>query len=150
VAVTPTNLAETSMASTTVVELFSRSGKYTNMEVMEGDIGLERTMETVNHYARLAEVDFKGVRVEILTDMDTIKYLDFQGATARTDDLGVQLGPAAFQDAETLVRNLGHESIHVEQWLSGRHIGSDSRAELEAEAYAAEQRFVDAWLRNGS
>jgi hypothetical protein len=46
--------------------------------------------------------------------------MDFQGAVARTDHLGVQLGPAAFQDEEILVRTLGHERIHVRQYRDGR------------------------------
>ncbi len=39
--------------------------------------------------------------VEIVESADDIAYLDFPGAVACTDDLGVQLGPAAFQDEET-------------------------------------------------
>jgi hypothetical protein len=126
--------------------LFSRTGKLTNKEVLEHGVGLPRTAETVEKYAKLAEVDFKGAKVDIVHDAETIRYLDFQGAVARTDHLGVQLGPAAFQDEETLVRTLGHESVHVEQYAAGR-VSSLTQA-LEDEAYGAEQRFVDAWRRN--
>lgn len=129
-------------------DLFSRGGKLSNLEVLERGVGLNRTMDTVHEYSRLAEVDFQGATVEILTELDDIRYLDFQGAVARTDDLGVQLGPAAFQDAETLVRTLGHESIHVDQIRQGRTIGTAELGQLEDEAYGAEQRFVDAWRRN--
>jgi len=134
-------------------DLFSASGKLSNAEVIANGVGLSRTMDTVNEYARLAEVDFRGANVHVLdnlveADMDTIRYLDYMGASARTDELGVQLGPAAFQDAETLVRNLGHESIHVGQIQSGRSINTADLGQLEAEAYGAEQRFVDAWRRN--
>jgi hypothetical protein len=135
------------------VDLFSSGAKLSSAEVIAGGIGLERSMDTVNHYARLAEVDFRGANVHVLdnlveADMDTIRYLDYMQASARTDEFGVQLAPAAFQDAETLVRNLGHESVHVGQIQSGRTIGTGNLAELEAEAYGAEQGFLDAWRRN--
>ncbi|HEX6684218.1 MAG TPA: pre-toxin TG domain-containing protein [Candidatus Limnocylindrales bacterium] len=135
------------------VDLFSASGRLSSADVIASGAGLPRTMDTVNEYSRLGEVDFLGANVHVLddlveADMDTIRYLDYMGASARTDELGVQLAPAAFQDAETLVRNLGHESIHVGQIQSGRTIGTGNLGELEAEAYGAEQRFVDAWRRN--
>jgi hypothetical protein len=53
---------------------------------------------TIQHYAELAGVDFHGTPVEVVEGADDVAYLDFQGAVARTDSLGVQLGPAAFQD----------------------------------------------------
>lgn len=74
---------------------------------------------------------------------DDIAYLDFQGAVARTDSIGVQLGPAAFQDEETLVRTLGHESVHVVQHHQGRV--TTMTGPLEDEAYAAEDGFVATW-----
>ncbi len=128
-------------------ELFSRSGPLSNLEVVQSDIGLPRTMETVDYYAGLAGVDFRGAPVAIIDDLDidTIGYLDFQKAIARTDPLGVQLGPAAFQSEEILVRTLGHESIHVQQYLEGS-VSSVTNA-LEAAAYAAEEGFVEAWRR---
>ncbi|MEU6190839.1 hypothetical protein [Nocardia sp. NPDC047038] len=126
--------------------LYSRSGALSNREVLEGNVGLPRTMETIEYYARLAGVDLRGTKLEILDDADTISYLDFQGAIARTDSLGVQLGPAAFQDAETLVRTLAHESVHVRQYADGS-ISSMTSA-LEQEAYAAEDAFVATWRRN--
>jgi hypothetical protein len=126
--------------------LFSRSGRLSNREVLEHNVGLPRTRETVDRYARAAEVDFRGARVDIVEDADTIRYLDYQGAVARTDHLGVQLGPAAFQDEETLVRTLGHESVHVEQYAAGRV--TSMTGPLEREAYDAEDRFVENWRRN--
>jgi len=126
--------------------LYSRSGALSNREVLAGNVGLPRTPETVERYVRLAGVDFRGANVEIIDGADDIAYLDFQGAVARTDDLGVQLGPAAFQDEETLVRTLGHESVHVRQYEDG--VVSTSTGPLEDEAYAAEDAFVENW-RNG-
>lgn len=73
-------------------------------EVLEQDVGLPRTRETIDHYANLAGVDFRGAPGEIIDGADDIAYLDFQGGVARTDDMGVQLGPAAFQDARPYAR----------------------------------------------
>ncbi|MET8148281.1 WXG100 family type VII secretion target [Actinoplanes sp. NPDC049668] len=128
------------------VVLHSRSGALSNREVLEQDIGLPRTPETIQHYAELAGVDFRGAPVEAVESADDIAYLDFQGAIARTDSLGVQLGPAAFQDEETLVRTLAHESVHVLQHQQGRV--NTLTGPLEDEAYAAEDGFVDTWRRN--
>lgn len=127
-------------------ELFSRSGALSNREVLDQNVGLPRTQETVDRYTELAGVDFQGKPVEIVESPDDIAYLDFQGAVARTDDMGVQLGPAAFQDEETLVRTLGHESVHVQQYADGRV--SSMTGPLEDEAYGAEDAFVDTWRRN--
>ncbi len=126
--------------------MYSRSGALSNREVLEGNIGLPRTMETVEHYAHLAGVDLRAAKLEITEDADTIRYLDFQDAIARTDDLGVQLGPAAFQDEETLVRTLAHEAVHVRQYADGTI--SSRTAALEKEAYDAEDGFVATWRRN--
>ncbi|MEV6598276.1 WXG100 family type VII secretion target [Actinoplanes sp. NPDC051346] len=126
--------------------LHSRSGALSNREVLDQDVGLPRTEETVQHYADLAEVDFRGAPVEIVESADDISYLDYQGAVARTDSFGVQLGPAAFQDEETLIRTLGHESVHVRQYQDGRVVSVTGP--LEDEAYAAEEGFVDTWRRN--
>jgi hypothetical protein len=126
--------------------LYSRSGALSNREVVEGNVGLPRTPETVAHYAQLAGVDLRGTNVEIIGAADDLAYLDFQGAIARTDGLGVQLGPAAFQDEETLVRTLGHESVHVKQYEDG--VVSTSTGPLEDEAYAAEDGFVEKWRNN--
>ncbi|MET0419444.1 MAG: hypothetical protein ABW022_25805 [Actinoplanes sp.] len=125
------------------VPLHSRSGAVSNREVLDQNLGLPRTPATVEHYARLAGVDLRGAPVEIVESADDVAYLDFQGAVARTDDLGVQLGPAAFQDEETLVRTLGHESVHVRQYQDGRV--TSSTGPLEDEAYAAEDGFVERW-----
>jgi hypothetical protein len=123
--------------------LHSRSGALSNREVIEQGIGLPRTPETVEHYARLAGVDLRGANVDIVDGADDVAYLDYQGAVARTDDLGVQLGPAAFQDEETLVRTLGHESVHVRQYEDGRV--TTSTGPLEDEAYSAEDACVQNW-----
>ena len=128
------------------VGLHSRSGELSNRQVIEQGVGLPRTAETVQHYAALARVDFRGSPVEIVESPDDVAYLDFQGAAARTDAFGVQLGPAAFQDEETLVRTLGHESVHVRQHQEGRI--TTVTGPLEDEAYAAEDGFVAVW-RNG-
>ncbi len=69
-----------------------------------------------------------------------------RGAIARTDDMGIQLGPAAFQDPETLVRTLAHEAVHVQQYQQGV-VNSITDAN-EEEAYAAEDGFVATWRRN--
>jgi hypothetical protein len=57
----------------------------------------------------------------------------------------VRLGPASFVDAETLVATLQHESTHVAQLLSGRHIGTDNLNDLEDEAYASEAEALRRW-----
>jgi uncharacterized protein YukE len=126
--------------------LHSRSGALSNREVLDQGVGLPRTTETVQRYAELGEVDLRGTNVEIVESADDIAYLDYQGAVARTDDLGVQLGPAAFQDEETLVRTLGHESVHVRQYEAGRV--TSMTGPLEDEAYAAEDAYVQNWRRN--
>ncbi|GAA2909617.1 hypothetical protein Acy02nite_25100 [Actinoplanes cyaneus] len=128
------------------VSLYSRPGALSNREVLEQDVGLPRTAETVQHFAEMAGVDFRGVPVEVVESADDIAYLDFQGAVARTDSLGIQLGPAAFQDEETLVRTLGHESVHVRQHEDGRI--TTMTGPLEDEAYGAEEGFVETWRRN--
>ncbi|WP_067570108.1 hypothetical protein [Nocardia acidivorans] len=129
-------------------QFYSRGGALSSSEVMAGNIGLPRTMETVEYYARLAGVDFKGAKIEIIadSDADTISYMDYQQAVARTDADGVMLAPSAFQDPETLVRTLGHESVHVDQYLDGA-INSQTKA-LEEAAYGAEDDFVATWRRN--
>ena len=133
----------TGRSSAADVVLHSRSGALSNREVLDQDVGLPRTPETVQSYAELAGVDFRGAPVEIVESADDIAYLDFQGAVARTDSFGVQLGPAAFQDEETLVRTLGHESVHVVQYQQGSV--TSMTGPLEDEAYAAEDGFVATW-----
>jgi uncharacterized protein YukE len=130
------------------VGLHSRAGALSNREVLNRNVGLPRTAETIQRYAELAGVDFRGAPVEVVESADDIAYLDFQGAVARTDSLGVQLGPAAFQDEETLVRTLGHESVHVRQHQEGRI--TTMTGPLEDEAYAAEEEFVAEWRRNSA
>ena len=126
--------------------LFSRAGRLTNREVVDSGAGLPRTREIVEHYTRLSGADFRGWPVDVIEGADDVAYLDFQGAVARTDAFGVQLGPSAFQDEETLVRTLGHESVHVRQYADGRV--TTQTGPLEDEAYAAEDGFVARWRRN--
>jgi hypothetical protein len=133
-------------SSKRAVVLYSRSGVLSNREVIDRNVGLPRSMETVEHYANLADVDFRGAPIEIMESADDVAYLDFQGAVGRTDSLGVQLGPAAFQDEETLVRTLGHESVHVRQHQEAQI--STLTGPLEDEAYEAEDGFVAAWRSN--
>ncbi|MFC6023306.1 WXG100 family type VII secretion target [Plantactinospora solaniradicis] len=132
--------------SATPPVLHSRSGAVSNRQVMDEGLGLPRDRETIERYAELAGVDLRGVNIEVIETPDDIAYLDFMGAIARTDADGVQLGPAAFVDEETLVRTLGHESIHVEQYREGRV--TSNTGPLEDEAYASEDRFVEEWRRN--
>lgn len=144
-------LAEDQLAHTDLVDAddghdgsSAAESALSNQDVIDEDLGLPRNLETVESYARSAAIDLDGVDVQIVDDQETIAYLDYMGAVARTDQQGVQLGPAAFQDEETLVRTLGHESVHVQQYREGRV--TDSLTEpLEAEAYAAEEGFVDRW-----
>ena len=131
---------------TSPVVLHSRSGALSNRDVLDQNVGLPRTTETIQHYAESAGVDFRGAPVEIVEGADDVAYLDFQGAVARTDSFGVQLGPAAFQDEETLVRTLGHESVHVRQHQEGRI--TTNTGPLEDEAYEVEDGFVAAWRRH--
>jgi hypothetical protein len=138
--------AEAAVVPPRGVVLHSRSGALSNREVLDQDVGLPRTPETIQRYAELAGVDFRGAPVEVVESADDVAYLDFQGAVARTDAFGVQLGPAAFQDEETLVRTLGHESVHVVQYQQGKV--TTMTGPLEDEAYAAEDGFVDTWRGN--
>ncbi|GEM_PF-2033890 len=134
--------------SNTPGRLFSSAGALTNRQVMDAGVGLPRTMATVEEYARLAGVEFKGANVTIVDHADDIAYLDMKGALAATygpDE--IVLGPAAFQDAETLVRALGHESVHVQQYIDDL-VATDTFNAMEEAAYAAEQSFVDTWRRN--
>lgn len=50
---------------------------------------------------------------------------------------------SARQLSRTLVRTLGHESVHVQQYQAGRV--SSMTGPLEDEAYAAEDAFVERW-----
>jgi hypothetical protein len=129
-----------------LAELYSRTGSLSNREVVEQGVGLPRTQEMVELYTRLAEVDFRRAPVEIVEDADTIAYLDHMGATARTDDLGVQLGPASFHSEELLVRTLGHEAVHVRQYQEGR-INSNTEP-LEGEARGVEAWHLEIFERN--
>lgn len=83
-----------------------------------------------------------------------MSWLDMNGANAVTpSELGgaeIHLGPAAFTSEEMLARTLGHEWTHVLQLQSGVVVGTDILDELEAEAYASEQQYVDMLLGGGS
>lgn len=123
--------------------LWSRFADRSNRDVVDSGEGLARTWETVRSYAERAGVDIDGVNVEVVDDPEVIRYLDLVEAMARTDAVGIQLGPAAFVDEETLVRTLAHERVHVTQYQQGR-VDSDTER-LEAEAYAAEDAYVRSW-----
>ncbi|NUR51578.1 MAG: hypothetical protein HOV71_25920 [Hamadaea sp.] len=126
--------------------LWSRRGVLSNADTLALGVGLPRTQATIRLYAELAGVDLGGLPVEIIDAPGDVAYLDRHGAVARTDTLGTQLGPAAFQDAETLVRALGHESVHGRQFREGR-VTSQTQP-LEDESYGAEDAFVETWRRN--
>lgn len=124
-------------------DLYSRSPGRSNRDLLDNPSGLDATTETVRTYAEQAGVDLRDVAVEVADDPDVIRYLDYVGAMARTDALGIQLGPAAFVDEETLVRALAHERVHVTQYREGR-VDTDTQR-LEDEAYAAEDAVVERW-----
>ena len=147
--------AETIAEEELETELFSRGVARTNLDVFENGGGLARTQDTVASLAERAGVDLRGVDVEIVEDPEMMRYLDVQGAGARTwqPTMGgppqIQLGPASFADEETLVKTIAHEYTHVVQLTSGVEVsagagGAGTIADLEAEAYASE---IPAWER---
>jgi hypothetical protein len=129
--------------------LFSRSGIRSNMDVLQNGGGLSRMRATVDEHARRAGVSLEGIDVQIVDDVDFAAYLDWMdNAVARTDQFGIQLGPASFLDEETLVRTLAHERMHVYQIKT---FGQDtsSRQDMEDAAYHIEKFFVDYWRAGG-
>ncbi len=115
--------------------------------------GVARTSQTVDSIAQRAGIGLDGVKVHILdpvADADTIRYLDVQGAIARTDELGIQLHPNAFADEETLVRTLAHERTHVYQIRTFSDYGTGHVGDFEDGAYAIEDSFWQYFLSGGS
>lgn len=113
---------------------------------------LAPTRTTVNSIAERGGVGLDGVKVHILdpvADADTIRYLDMQGAVARTDDLGIQLHPGAFADEETLLRTLAHERTHVYQLQTFPNYGTGHMGAFESAAYGIEDSFWQYFLRGG-
>jgi hypothetical protein len=129
--------------------LFSRQTGRTNAEVLASGDHLPITPETIQEYARRAGVDLEGVDVNIANTPEDVRYYDFMGGSASTGlgpdgRINVNLAPAAFADEESLMRNLVHERVHVDQHRDGRAGGTDSISELEDEAYDADEEF---WRR---
>jgi hypothetical protein len=109
-------------------------------------------METVQAAARSGGVGLEGVDLQIVADPEFATYLDTRPgrpAIARTDQFGIQLGPASFADEETLIRTLAHERTHVYQ--IGTFGSSSSLTDpFEQAAYGIEQSFVDYWRAGGA
>ena len=110
--------------------------------MLENGGGVPQTQEAVASYASRAGIDLSGVDVHIVSDMDEVRYLDFQRACACTPpEMGgsqIRFGPASFADEETLVSTIAHEYTHVLQLRSGVELSTGSIDDLEAEAYASE------------
>jgi hypothetical protein len=114
---------------------------------------LAQTSRTVSSIAERAGVGLDGVKVHILdptADADTIRYLDLQGAIARTDELGIQLHPNAFANEETLVKTLAHERTHVYQIETFSAYGTGHVGDFEDAAYAIEDSIWQYFLGGGS
>lgn len=120
--------------------LFSRMGSRSNQEVLDSGDHLPMTPETIREYARRAGVDLEGIRVDVASSPDDIRYYDYMGASASTAPGHIALAPGAFVDEETLMRNLVHERVHIDQYAQGR-VSSNVTQELEDEAYAADELF---------
>jgi len=128
---------------------FSRGGPRTNLDVIEHGGSLPLTRETIDDAARMAGIDLEGVDVQIALTPDDVTFLDSNGAIACADSVGILLGPASFTDMETLIRTLAHERTHVYQNQFKDVAAGGNLMELEDEAYASEQAFVDAWKAGG-
>ncbi|OXR40751.1 hypothetical protein B7C42_07175 [Nocardia cerradoensis] len=126
--------------------LFSRMGSRTNREVLDSGNHLPMTRETVEEYARRAGVDLTGVRFDIANSADDIRYYDSVGASASTSGDHIALAPSAFADEESLMRNLVHERVHIDQYAQGKVTNNLVTNELEDEAYAADERFWNDYL----
>ncbi|MFD0366247.1 DUF4157 domain-containing protein [Nocardia sp. GCM10030253] len=101
--------------------------------------------ETIEEYARRAGVDLRGIRVDVADSADDVRYFDYMEASASTGPGHIALAPSAFADEQTLLRNLVHERVHIEQYQQGR-VGSGVTRELEEEAYAADEEFWQRYL----
>ncbi|MFQ6331609.1 hypothetical protein ACLMAL_36565 (plasmid) [Nocardia sp. CWNU-33] len=125
--------------------LFSRMGPRTNREVLESGDHLPMTQETIVEYARRAGVDLRGIRVDVANSADDVRYFDSMEASASTAPGHIALAPSAFADEQTLLRNLVHERVHIEQYQQGR-VGTGVTSALEDEAYAADEAFWQRYL----
>jgi hypothetical protein len=123
-------------------ELFSRGAARSNMDMLNNGGGLERSTDTVNSFADRMGIDLQGIDVNIVDNPDDAAYLDLQGAAGQTpSELGgtsFNLGPAAFQDEDTLASTIAHEYFHVLQLQAGVEVSSETVPILEDEAYASE------------
>ncbi|WP_327097353.1 DUF4157 domain-containing protein [Nocardia vinacea] len=126
-------------------QLFSRMGPRTNQEVLESGNHLPMTQETIEEYARRAGVDLTGIRVDVANSADDVRYFDYMEASASTAPGHIALAPSAFADEQTLLRNLVHERVHIDQYTQGR-VGTGVTRELEDEAYAADEAFWQRYL----
>jgi hypothetical protein len=135
--------------SSEALPLLSRGAVQSNAEAVSHPGGLSRTAATVEDVATRAGISLQNTSVRIIRDdeVDYIRYLDAQRATALTPvELGgseIHLGPAAFTDEEMLARVLGHEWTHVLQLRAGAEVNTASLVDLEAQAYASEEAYVN-------
>ncbi|MEV6135203.1 hypothetical protein AB0L63_03870 [Nocardia sp. NPDC051990] len=83
-------------------QLFSRMGPRTNQEVLESGNHLPMTQETIEEYARRAGVDLTGIRVDVASSADDVRYFDYMEASASTAPGHIALAPSAFADEQTL------------------------------------------------
>ncbi len=127
-------------------QLYSRMGTRTNREVLESGDHLPMTRATVEEYARRAGVNLDGVRWDIANSDDDVRFYDSMQASASSNGNHIALAPSAFVDEESLMRNLVHERVHVDQYLAGRITGPDSTDEMEDEAYAIDEQFWKNYL----
>jgi hypothetical protein len=126
--------------------LFSRMGPRTSREVLESGNHLPMNQATIEEYARRAGVDLAGVRVDVADSADDIRYYDMMQASASTGPGHIALAPSAFADEETLMRNLVHERVHIDQYQQGRVVGTGVTQQLEEEAYTADEKFWNNYL----
>lgn len=92
------------------------------------------------------EVDYSGVKIHIDRDVNLIGS-PFCGYTYDSADR-VILYPEAFRNRETLVKTLGHEGIHLEQYRkNGKIQGTEDAEAREYEAVMAEQGIWEKYIR---
>ncbi|WP_067712048.1 hypothetical protein [Nocardia yamanashiensis] len=126
--------------------LFSRIGNRTNREVLDSGDHLPMTRETIQQYADELGVDLEGIEINIASSPEDVRYYDYQQASASTQSGSINFAPATFADEESLVRNIIHERVHIDQYREGRVVGSGVTKALEDEAYAADQAFWEKYL----
>ncbi|WP_254205791.1 eCIS core domain-containing protein [Nocardia alni] len=126
--------------------MYSRMGNRTSQEVLDSGDHLPITQDTIQEYARRAGVDLSGVRVDIASTPDDIRFYDgYAQASASTVPGHIVFAPSAFADEESLMRTLVHEKVHIDQYRAGL-INSETKNAMEDEAYAADQQFWDNYL----